>query len=340
MIKKLITLADRLDYLGQVKLASEVDQIIKDLSSDKSKGYFKKNISYTAVVLYEDSANDLAYLVPDGWEKICHHITIHMGAAKDGLEKALIGEEFTVAIEGFASDDKVCAVKVTMPESLRSFYNGKSVPHVTIAVNKKAGGKPVMSNGLNWANLDSVIIRKLTGRLLEVEQGDNSPAERVDIQSYNPIKTATDETGNDNELLEHKVKQNKESTGYDVLDLLKTKLAAAAQKVYDDWVQGSEGLSEHYGAGGICHDIAEAMCDVLGENKIDCISFHYEIGENHTAVFCKLDDGIYSVDISPYVYESGGGYSWCKKKDVKFEPSDVDIDRITANTNKWDEYID
>jgi hypothetical protein len=136
----------------------------------------KKNVSYTGIVLYEDQSNELKALVPVDWKPICHHMTLHMGPVKNEDERPLLGAEYTLAIEGFAKNDKVCAVKVMLPDELSQYYKGKGTAHITIAIG--AGGKPVMSNDLDWSSLETVSISEVTGKLLEVEQGDGSFAHR------------------------------------------------------------------------------------------------------------------------------------------------------------------
>ena len=49
---------------------------------------------------------------------------------------------------------------------------------------------------------------------------------------------------------------------------MRTQLAAAAQRVYDDWQVDAEGYDWQVGAGGICHLIAEAMQDVLSKYAV------------------------------------------------------------------------
>jgi hypothetical protein len=132
----------------------------------------KKNVSYTGVVLYEDESSKLQSLVPEGWKSVCHHMTLHMGPVKNEDERPLLGSEYTLVVEGFAQNDKVCAVKVKLPDELSSYYKGKGIAHITIATGE--GGKPVMSNDLDWSSLKGVPISSVKGKLIEVEQGDNS----------------------------------------------------------------------------------------------------------------------------------------------------------------------
>jgi hypothetical protein len=121
---------------------------------------------------------------------------------------------------------------------------------------------------------------------------------------------------------------------------LKQELAKAAQKVYDEWEQDENYLDPILGSGGICQDIAEAMCDVLNNNDIECVSVSQEIGEQHVYVVAKTEDGIFNVDIPPYLYETGGGYNWKKIPNVEFDESYITIDRISSDPNDFNDYLE
>jgi len=123
------------------------------------------------------------------------------------------------------------------------------------------------------------------------------------------------------------------------LSSLKTKLAEAAQKVYNEWEQNEEGYCDYLGYGGICQDIAEAICNVLSNNNIECTTVSQQIGDQHVYAVAKLEDGIYIVDIPPYSYETGGGYCWKKIPDVIFDEEYILIDRISADPEEFEEYI-
>jgi len=106
-------------------------------------------------------------------------------------------------------------------------------------------------------------------------------------------------------------------------------LAAAARRIHDAWEQDIDGFDEEYGEGGICHDVADAMIDVLQRAGVDnAMPFHSTVGENHVWVVALLSDGVYSIDIPPHVYETGAGYVWTKRHDADIRGADVTIDRI------------
>ena len=123
------------------------------------------NISYSAVVLDDRSKERLVQrfksLIPEGWEIIAHHMTINLGAI-DPKYMEYLGWNVRLSVDDFAMDDKVMAVGVS------GFESNNSKPHITLAVNRKNGGKPMMSNQLtNWEKLKRPLL--ITGKVLEIE---------------------------------------------------------------------------------------------------------------------------------------------------------------------------
>ena len=126
-------------------------------------------ISYSAVVLDDISHQKLVAvfkpMIPEGWDIFAHHMTIKLGALDENSQakRAMIeGKTIILKVIDYAIDDKVMAVGVSGYESM----NAK--PHITLAVNKKEGGKPVMSNYLkDWKEV--IIPLELTGKVTEVE---------------------------------------------------------------------------------------------------------------------------------------------------------------------------
>jgi hypothetical protein len=127
-----------------------------------------KRVSYSGVVLDDKSRTDLlkvfAPMIPEDWETIAHHMTIKMGGLEDGSEEKQDMEDqkqIVLNVLDYAMDNKVLAVGVEGYNSL----NEK--PHITVAVNRKDGGKPFMSNNLtNWKPLGFPL--KLTGKITEI----------------------------------------------------------------------------------------------------------------------------------------------------------------------------
>jgi len=108
----------------------------------------KKKISYSAVVLTDSSRakllNEIGWKVPAGWEVIAHHVTINMGELPPDL-KPSIGLPVEFQVIGYRQNDLVGACQVVLPSEIGKFVKN-SQPHITIAVNRAGGGKPVMSN--------------------------------------------------------------------------------------------------------------------------------------------------------------------------------------------------
>ena len=108
------------------------------------------NVSYSAVVLDDKSRSRLIErfksIIPEDWEIIAHHMTINLGEIDPEFEKYL-EMPVRLSVNDIAWDDKIMAVGV-------NGFNSRNVkPHITLAVNRKVGGKPVMSNNLtDWKN--------------------------------------------------------------------------------------------------------------------------------------------------------------------------------------------
>lgn len=127
---------------------------------------------YSAVVLTPESrakllavvATNLATMGPD-WDVIAHHMTICLGPLSSfgSVEQDFpAGSQVSLEVVGAAFNGSVFAVKVEtkVPSKNRT-------KHITIAVNKAKGAKPVMSNYLtDWSKFPVVL--KLTGVVEEV----------------------------------------------------------------------------------------------------------------------------------------------------------------------------
>ena len=129
------------------------------------------------------------------------------------------------------------------------------------------------------------------------------------------------------------------ATFLDVNHPMRAQLAAAAQRVYDDWQVDAEGLDWQVGSGGICHLIADVMQDVLSKYGVwsQSQSCSYEV---HVNVLAQFREGIYVIDINPYDYETGGGYSWKKRPDIEFTPDFVTASKIDGDPFNLREYVE
>jgi hypothetical protein len=123
---------------------------------------------------------------------------------------------------------------------------------------------------------------------------------------------------------------------YSALMNARPQLAAAAQRIYDAWDQSHPDGDPELGFGGICQDIAEAIADVVGSLGFNAGTMSAQCGEQH--VWCiaynENADGSYEgyhVDISPYVYETGGGYNWQKIPEVVFDANHIAISPMDSD---------
>lgn len=114
------------------------------------------------------------------------------------------------------------------------------------------------------------------------------------------------------------------------------RILAAAQREYDTW---DESQVDTYAGGGICHLIAEAICDVLSDLQIECTPVSCS-HEQHVYVAAKFEEGVYTIDIPYYIYETGGGFSWKKLPDIKFQPEDVVFYRTSGDPDDFRNYVE
>jgi hypothetical protein len=134
----------------------------------------EQKISYSGVVLDEQSKQKLLELsIPEGWEPVAHHMTITMGPLQhpkgkhDFSEFYPAGAEVSLPVVAVGQDERAMAVKVKPPAEINKKI---SFPHVTVAVNREAGGKPFHSNKIpeeNFKPLSGII---LNGVVEEVPQ--------------------------------------------------------------------------------------------------------------------------------------------------------------------------
>lgn len=108
---------------------------------------------YTGVILNDDSRNKLKgyfkNIIPNDWEFISHHMTINTGKIRNDLV-TFLGKEVELIVYKIGVNELVIAVGV------KGFYSDNDEPHITIAVNKKKGGEPVMSNKItNWKKINN-----------------------------------------------------------------------------------------------------------------------------------------------------------------------------------------
>jgi hypothetical protein len=79
---------------------------------------------------------------------ICHHMTIKFGGTPEFV-KQYLGTEQNLEITHYGMSDKAVAVRVV------GFHSENKIPHITVAVNVKNGGKPVDSNKITeWLTVE------------------------------------------------------------------------------------------------------------------------------------------------------------------------------------------
>ena len=127
----------------------------------------QQSVSYSGIVLDKESRQKLLSLpIPEGWEPIAHHMTITMGPLRDSLAEIYkVGDMMNLSVVALGQDEKAMAVKVKPPAPIS---NRISFPHVTVAVNRVAGGKPFHSNRIPEENFKPQETIFLSGVVTEV----------------------------------------------------------------------------------------------------------------------------------------------------------------------------
>lgn len=137
-------------------------------------------------------------------------------------------------------------------------------------------------------------------------------------------------------LKELAINEDDEEISKSDLEMRRSIFAQLAQKVYDDWDEDED----EFAGGGICHLIADEFCDYLSGKGIECASVNTQIGDNHVYTVVKTTDGVVELDISPYTYERGGGYSWEKVHDIEFDANDVQVNTLSSDPEEFDQFVD
>jgi tRNA nucleotidyltransferase/poly(A) polymerase len=161
------------DYEGITHIIVYNPEIITILESNvEEKPQINEEMGrvlYSAVVLDNKSKHDLIKvfkpMIPDGYEILAHHMTLNMGGI-DPKYKRDLGRDVELTVTDYAMDDKVMAVGV------EGYPTNNKKAHITVAVNRTAGGKPKMSNNLtDWKPLGFPL--KLIGTVSEVKNTNN-----------------------------------------------------------------------------------------------------------------------------------------------------------------------
>ena len=136
-------------------------------------------------------------------------------------------------------------------------------------------------------------------------------------------------------------KKSQQSQLFVLLSSLRPQMAAAAQGVYNEWNPDPNEGDPTLGFGGICDEVSRAIEDVVVSNIADVNTTEGgQEGDDHSWIVVCDNIECYGVDISPNVYESGGGYSWAKRPGVVFQPQHVEVFKLDINPNDIDNSYD
>lgn len=172
---RITTSGDELMKLGfkGKEIGMEKDRIEKE-KFQKIISKSKRKVAYSGIALTNKSKTEMMNyifnnaLTPElkkglkkgDWEVLGHHMTINMGPLKEEY-RPLLGQSFDLLVTHVGHTDKVLAVKVET-----QFTTKNKDPHITIAVNRKEGGKPVMANEIkSWV---PVFPFEVEGKLEEI----------------------------------------------------------------------------------------------------------------------------------------------------------------------------
>lgn len=144
--------------LDKIKSMIQAHKSIGPLTLDKviqSKSMNSKAPKKLASVILDKSSRDKLIeavnllpqinKLPEGWDVIAHHMTINFGKGLPEDLKDDLGKTVQLRVNSIGMSDMAIAVGV------EGYHSDNEKPHITIAVNKAEGGKPVMSNNIqNW----------------------------------------------------------------------------------------------------------------------------------------------------------------------------------------------
>tara|TARA_Y100000004_G_scaffold59266_1_gene65929 strand:+ start:125 stop:1057 length:933 start_codon:yes stop_codon:yes gene_type:complete len=139
---------------GEVKLVKQFVRPPAIDSMPEHKGSVSiVDESYTAVVLDNTSIKNILQgvknsnvFIPKGWEVNPHHMTIDMKSIPE-----LQGDVVPLTAYEIGVSDMTIALKV------KGYKVKSGLPHITVAVNRKDGGKPKMSKEIkNWRKIKPI----------------------------------------------------------------------------------------------------------------------------------------------------------------------------------------
>ena len=158
--------------LDKIKAMIQSHKSVGPLSLEKvikaKPMYSNKPKMFASVVLDDKSRTKLLqavqHMIPEGWDVIAHHMTINFGKGLPEDLKVDLGKTVQLRVTKIGISDMAMAVGV------EGYHSDNEKPHITIAVNRSGGGKPVMSNDIQkWDDLDNYI--NLSGKVTEEKLG-------------------------------------------------------------------------------------------------------------------------------------------------------------------------
>lgn len=129
------------------------------------------------------------------------------------------------------------------------------------------------------------------------------------------------------QIIQAPLKTVASSTDFNSLQML---IVDLAQEVLDSWQPDEDGIDDDFGGGGVCDEINRHIQSVLVDAGFEVYEGGQE-GSDHAFTYAVKDGKAFYVDIPPYVYETGSGYSWKKLEGVRLKPSDVVINEISLD---------
>jgi len=153
-------------YADKLKNNNEdLINFIKNKTNTNTSLNEDNSISYSAVVLDDRSHKKIIKNfgldnISDGWKIIAHHMTICLGELPPE-QKKLLGMSVRLEIDKIGGNDMVVAAAVNTTIKTKN-----ALPHITLAINKHNGGKPVMSNYIkHWEKTPKFYV---TGKIMEI----------------------------------------------------------------------------------------------------------------------------------------------------------------------------
>lgn len=162
--------------LDKIQSMIQAHKSVGPLTLDKvisAKPMFNSGPKKIAMVVLDDASRNklldaIKGLISDidtsGWDVIAHHMTINFGKGLPENLKDDLGKTVNLKATKIGISDMAIAVGV------EGYHSDNAKPHITIAVNRPKGGKPVMSNDIQvWENWEGG--PNLTGKVVENKLG-------------------------------------------------------------------------------------------------------------------------------------------------------------------------